>query len=82
MRRGRAEPCLPEACQVNAALAKKNSYTKVQLILFAESGLNTLTPSLKGSGRPWETIPLNNFPFLKALVLAILPNVCVCSPNV
>ena len=28
------------------------------------------------TGRPWETIPLNDSPFLTALVLARLPNVC------
>ena len=29
---------------------------------------------LKGRGRPWETLPLNNPPFLPALENAILQN--------
>ena len=85
MRRGRAQPCQLPACQIittlcqqntNAAIEKRIAKLNAQLILFSGSDLNTLTPSLKGSGRPWETIPLNNSPFLTALVLAMLPNVC------
>ena len=74
-RQGSAMPSLGVPDQ-RCALHKKKSQTKVQLITFAESDLNTSKLCLKGSGRPWETIPLNNSPFLTVLVLARVPNVC------
>ena len=76
MRRGRAQPCHQRRARPLVTLRSKRIAKLKFRYPFAESDLNTLKLCLKGPGRPWETIPLNNSPFLMALVVARSPNVC------
>ena len=72
----RGVPDPNELCQhhVDALLRKnKHAWPKAQLYLFLFSVWPShLKRSLKGWGRPWETLPLNNFLSLTAPVCAIL----------
>ena len=74
-RQGSALPST--ACQISPnvvpTLCLAQAEKKCWAFFFSESDLHTLTLCLKGWGRPWETLPLKNSPFLTAFVWAMLP---------
>ena len=52
---------IPTSCQRSGEKKKKNAMLNAQLyfLFYPASDLHTLTPCLKGRGRPWETLHLN-----------------------